>query len=137
MSARGPGGLPYWFCSQYIKNVTNASWPDKIHHVLDHLWKSGWNWSSDHHEGLSQFNATKGLDKRIASFERWEKETKADPNFAVKIKWKSAGINVRKAIDKLFAYAGPPNDVTDCTALVNLITRRRVEGGLLKTAELF
>ncbi|MFQ6116173.1 MAG: hypothetical protein ACE5NG_19090, partial [bacterium] len=55
VSTEGPHGLPYWFCSQYIGKVSNVPWPDKITMIVNHLWKSGFNWSSDYHEGLSQF----------------------------------------------------------------------------------
>lgn len=115
------GPVPFWFCTQYIGDLRSFIWPDKIKLIIDHLWKTGFNWSSDHHEGLSQFTAMKELDKRIASFKNWEKATKVDPNFTLKIKWKSADLTVRKAIDTLFNFATIKNEIIDCQGLVGMI----------------
>ncbi|MFQ6114428.1 MAG: hypothetical protein ACE5NG_10150 [bacterium] len=127
VSTQGPQGLPYWFCSQYIGDVSTLSWPDKITKIINHLWKSGFNWSSDHHEGLSQFNAMKNLDKRITCFKRWEEETRKDPNFALKINWQQAGMTVRQAIEKLFKYATPKKEITNCKGLVDLLNRNQTK----------
>jgi len=120
VSSRGPDGLPYWFCSQYIKGVENLAWPDKIRRVTDHLWKTGFNWSSDYHEGLSQYTAMQNLDERISSFERWEEATREDPYFTLKVSWKMYEFDLSQAIEKLLSYAGPQKSISDCRGLADL-----------------
>jgi hypothetical protein len=125
VSTQGPGGLPYWFCSQHIGGVTNLPWADKIYKIVNHLWRTGFNWSSDIHEGLSQFNAMKELDERISTFSKWEAATKKDPDFTLKVEWKSSGMNLKQAIDKLFEFAAPQNEIIDVKGIANLLSRYR------------
>jgi len=121
VSYKGPSGLPYWFCTQYLRDVTHFSWYDKINEVPHHLWGSGFNWSSDHHEGLSMFNHCKKLDNRIKDFITWEKETRKDPYFMLKLNWNQTGWTVRQAIEKLFGYVVKQKEITDCSSLINLV----------------
>ena len=121
VSYKGPRNLPYWFCTQYLRDVTHFSWYDKIAEVPRHLWGSGFNWSSDYHEGLSMFNHCKNLDPRINNFIVWEKETRKDPYFMLKINWNSTGMSLTQAIEKMFNYVIEKREITDCTSLVNLV----------------
>lgn len=123
VSTQGPGGLPYWFCSQYISGVTKLPWADKINKIVNHLWRTGFNWSSDVHEGLSQFNAMKTLDERISTFEKWETATKEDHDFALKVKWKSSGMNLKQATKKLFEFSAPPKKIKDVKGIADLLSR--------------
>jgi hypothetical protein len=120
VSTMGPGGLPHWFCSQYIHGITPLAWPDKIRRVVDHLWKTGFNWSSDYHEGLSQFKAMQNLDKRLSSFALWEKATRKDPYFALQVKWKAFDLNLSQAIEKLLEFGGPRKALADSFGLADL-----------------
>jgi hypothetical protein len=122
VSTQGPSGLPYWFCSQYIGRVTKLSWAEKINKIVNHLWRTGFNWSSDIHEGLSQFNAMKELDERISTFEKWEMATKEDHDFALKVNWKSSGMNLKQAIKKLFEFATPPKLIKDVNGIADLLS---------------
>jgi hypothetical protein len=113
--------VDYWFCTQYIGSVNDLSWPKKIETILNHLWRSGFNWSSDYHEGQSMFTKMKTLDKRISSFENWAAATKKDPNFTLKLPWKSANMTIEQAKDNLFNYKVPKKDIINCKTLIDIL----------------
>ncbi|MBW2274719.1 MAG: hypothetical protein JRG96_15740 [Deltaproteobacteria bacterium] len=85
-----------WICTQYLakdqycgRRNLNASLRDGLVALLRHLLESGFNRSSEHHEGASGFGATvaAGIDPRIASVEDWEKATREDPLFVLDVPW--------------------------------------------------
>lgn len=101
MSEDHGGGMPLsWICTQHLdkkethgRKTVDAAYHDGLGALLRHLFESGFNRSSEHHEGASGFSASveAKIDPRIASVEAWEEATNADPTFAVDVPWLPVG----------------------------------------------
>ena len=61
--------------------------------LLSHLLETGFNYSSEHHEGASWYTATveAGVDPRIATVEEWEAATREDSLFVLDVPWLPTG----------------------------------------------
>ena len=84
----------------------DASFREGLGALLRHLFESGFNRSSEHHEGASGFSASVDakIDPRIASVEAWEEATRQDPLFAIEVPWLPLG----KTLREITARTGPP-----------------------------
>jgi hypothetical protein len=108
------GGLPLsWICTQYLPKPEtrghrslDASFREGLGALLRHLFESGFNRSSEHHEGESGFSASvkAKIDPRIASVEAWEEATREDPLFAIEVPWLPVG----KTLREITARGGKP-----------------------------
>ena len=101
-----------WICTQYLKRKrrrgasdSNSSLRTGLEGLLEHLLDSGFNLSSEHHEGSSWFTETvkAKVDPRIASIETWEDTTKKDPLFAMDVPWLPTGKSVRQVAKRILA----------------------------------
>jgi hypothetical protein len=100
-----------WICTQYLdlnllsKNTdTNQYIRASISRLLSCLWETGFNWSSEKHEGNSWFSETvrRSVDSRISSIEEWQKATEKDPLFVLDIPWLRTGKSVKEITDRIF-----------------------------------
>ncbi len=109
-----PEGRPLsWICSQKLDRSKFARHRDPgrrmrggLRELLHCLFDTGFNYSSEHHEGSSWFTESTRLDKRIATVEAWEKATARDPVFALDIPWLKTGMSVRQVVGRVFANKG-------------------------------
>lgn len=100
------GGLPLsWICTQHMPKkdlrghkTMDAAFQCGLGALLRHLFESGFNRSSEHHEGASGFSASVDakIDPRVASVEAWEKATSEDPLFALEVPWLPVGHTLRE-----------------------------------------
>jgi len=76
--------------------------------LIDCLWNTGFNLSSEHHEETSWFSETvrRGVDTRVAGVEAWEAATLEDPMFALTVPWIPTGRSVRQIVDRILAGHG-------------------------------
>ncbi|NNE91480.1 MAG: hypothetical protein HKN23_07520 [Verrucomicrobiales bacterium] len=106
---RNPDGSPLsWICSQYLPRKFEAepdtgkkmrmAFAELLHCLLD----TGFNYSSEHHEGSSWFSESTNIDPRIATVEAWEKASDTDPEFYREIPWLSTGLNAGQIADRIF-----------------------------------
>jgi len=65
---------------------------EKVEAVITQFWASQWN-------GAGMTSECK--DSKVTTIASWEKNTKKDPMFSLKVKWQSAGINVRQFAEGL------------------------------------
>jgi len=101
-------GCKVWMCTQYLE--TNPAWGINrtLQEVFMHLWGGGFNRSSEKHEGSSSFSLCKekGIDERVADVNRWEEESKKDPNFVLKVSWLPVGETLKACIDRTIRALG-------------------------------
>lgn len=98
-----------WICTQYLKQTEDMASPDmgrryaaSFEAVRYCLLETGFNLSSENHEGNSWFNASKTIDKRISTIERWEEETKKDPMFVLDVNWIDTEYSVEEMANRIF-----------------------------------
>ncbi len=70
------------------------------------LLESGFNYSSEEHEGSSWFTESTRVDPRVATVEAWEEATRENPLFVLDVPWLSTGKSLREVIDRMYAYRG-------------------------------
>jgi hypothetical protein len=99
-----------WICSQHLprhevfgRRTLEASLRDGLGALLRHLLESGFNRSSEHHEGASGFSASvaAGIDPRIATVEAWERATADDPLFALEVPWLPTGKTLAEVAERI------------------------------------
>ena len=105
-----PDGSPLsWICTQKLGYKSISSEPDdntrmrtSLHALLHALLETGYNLSSERHEASSWFTESVSVDPRIATLERWEKETDKDPLFVLDVPWLKTGLTLGQVIDRIF-----------------------------------
>jgi hypothetical protein len=102
-----------WICTQHLppsefrgRKTLDAALSDGLGALLRHLLESGFNRSSEVHEGESGFGATvkAAIDPRIANVESWEKASADNPLFALDVPWLPTG----KTLGQVTARIGRP-----------------------------
>lgn len=121
-------GCRAWICTQYLmhENPQPGVTPG-LHALVNHLWGGGFNRSSEHHEGNSAFKKAgqDKIDPRVTDVDRWEKESIKDPRFVLNVKWKPAGVTVRKLIQEEIDRHKPVRNLNRTGELVNLLSAAR------------
>jgi hypothetical protein len=74
--------------------------------LLHCLLETGFNRSSEHHEGSSWFTESASVDPRIATVERWEQATAESPLFVLDVPWLPTRHTVGQVVDRIFALHG-------------------------------
>ncbi len=99
-----------WICTQHLdksKIPKNADPSCRIKNclsaLLHHLYESGFNLSSEHHELTSWFSATveAKIDPRIASIEAWAKASEEDKMFSITVPWLPTGHTVKEVAHRM------------------------------------
>jgi len=117
--SRFPGGDPSkplsWICVQHLRRMgiagelaTGAAIRAWLTALLRHLLESGFNLSSEQHEGSSWFSETvaAGVDARVSSVEAWEQATVEDPLFALEVPWLPTGRTLAQIAERIAAARG-------------------------------
>jgi len=125
-----PEGRPVaWLCSQYLNRASFEKETDlnlrvrKAFEALLHcLLETGFNYSSEHHEGASWYTESRGVDERIATVENWEAASAKDELFVLDVPWLKTGLCVRAMAERMLKYhrAAKPTAPT-ATVLARLI----------------
>jgi len=80
-----------WICTQHLNfsNVHSAKHPIRAAITALHqcLIGTGFNRSSENHEGSSWYEESKGIDERISTIAKWEEATVKDPLFVLDVPW--------------------------------------------------
>lgn len=103
-------GMQCWLCLanlQKSRNLSALPWFEKVAEIRKHLWGAGFNKSSELHEGMSYWQAMRSVDPRVQSVDRWEAESRADPFFPLKVRWKPAEKSVSQVIEEMFSHFYP------------------------------
>ncbi|NNM29833.1 MAG: hypothetical protein HKO57_09935, partial [Akkermansiaceae bacterium] len=89
-----------WICTQHLERSFDATEDpgERMRLAMDALvrcfFHTGFNYSSEQHEGSSWFTESRGVDPRIATVEAWEDASKTDPLFALDVPWIPTGHTV-------------------------------------------
>jgi len=112
MEDDGAGPLS-WICTQHLpskefarRRTLDASLRAGLTALLRHLLESGFNRSSEVHEGASGFGTTVAaeVDPRVATVEAWQQATEDDPLFVLEVPWLPTG----KTLAEIAARVGKP-----------------------------
>lgn len=99
-----------WICVQHLNfgELADSKQPmrDGLAALLQCLIGTGFNRSSEAHEGSSWFEESRKVDKRIATVEQWEQSTKEDPLFALEVPWISTGRTLDQVVERIFDRCG-------------------------------
>jgi hypothetical protein len=98
-----------WICTQHLDRQPLVSEPDankrlrKAFRALMHcLLETGFNYSSEHHEGASWFSESTRVDKRLATVEKWQEASAKDPLFVLDVPWLKTKLTVGQVADRIF-----------------------------------
>jgi len=105
-----PDGRPLsWICTQKLNFNSISSQPDDntrmrtaLRALLHALLETGYNLSSEHHEASSWFTESVSIDPRIATIERWVRQTEIDPLFVLDVPWLKTGLTLDQVIERAF-----------------------------------
>jgi len=70
------------------------------------LLETGFNYSSEDHEGSSWFTESTRCDPRVSAVENWIKASEENPLFVLDVNWLKTGMSARQVMDRMFAYRG-------------------------------
>ena len=125
-----PAGRPLaWICTQYLPRDGFAREADEsrrmrlgLKELLRCLFDTGFNLSSEHHEGNSWYQLSSRADPRLATIEAWQEATTQDPLFALTVPWLPTDLSVRQVVDRTFtnlkAQAPPLASAADLARVV-------------------
>ena len=98
-----------WICTQHLKQNKKMGSKDPgdrfqggFEAVRYCLLETSFNLSSEHNEGNSWFSKSKLIDKRIATVDKWQENTKKDPLFVLDVPWIKSGYSVRRFAERIF-----------------------------------
>ena len=111
-----PDGRPLsWICTQHLDRRlcahhadTNTRLREGVRALMYCLLETGFNRSSERHEGNSWFAESAKADPRIATVEDWEKASTGDPLFVLNVPWLRTGLTVKQVAERMFDYHRVP-----------------------------
>lgn len=102
-----------WICTAKIDPMSMARCRDPKQRMragfkaLMHcLLETGYNYSSEDHEGSSWFTESTRVDSRVSTVENWVKATEEDPLFVLEVDWLKTGLSLRQMLDRMYEYRG-------------------------------
>ncbi len=116
-------GQRCWVCLVNMRDVGRLHWSAKVEAIVDHLFSSAWNRSSEVHEGNSYWGAMRDLDPRVNSIEAWQDATRANPRFALDIPWKPAGTTATAELRMMLDRVQSELKVSNSTHLAGIVSR--------------
>ena len=114
-----PEGRPLsWICTQHLNFVAVNREPTPARRLragfraLRHcLLETGFNYSSENHEGASWFGESRRVDERISTVERWQEATAQDPLFVLEVPWLKTDLSLGQIVERIFRNLGALNGV--------------------------
>jgi hypothetical protein len=110
-----------------------------VNGLLKYLFSSRYNYSSEEHplahnsmELRSWFTETvmRGVDERISTIQRWERETRRDPFFVLSVDWIKTGYSCRGVAERIFdMYDCPDTVLNDSADLARVVFNQMPQGG--------
>jgi hypothetical protein len=131
--SRHPDGQPLaWICTQHLDwssfhgeadtgRRLRAGFGALMHCLLD----TGFNYSSEAHEGASWFGESRGVDPRVATVEAWQAASEQNPLFPLEVPWLPSGHTVRQLAGRIANHGAARPRYTDAGSLARLVFRQR------------
>jgi len=98
-----------WICTQYLRrdvieqeNELNARMRSGLKELLHCLLETGFNYSSEAHEGSSWYTESRKVDPRLATVEAWAEASAKDAFFATTLPWLKTGLSLGQVIERIF-----------------------------------
>jgi hypothetical protein len=98
-----------WICTQHLNRRALLQEKDenrRMHKglglILQCLLGTGFNHSSEFHEGTSWYTESSSVDPRIATIEAWEEATRQNSLFAQEVPWLPTGLTAMEVIQRIF-----------------------------------
>jgi len=102
-----------WICTAKMARAAFAAEPDPNRRLragfkalLHCLLETGFNLSSEHHEGSSWFTESRRVDPRVATVAKWEAATEKDSLFVLDVPWLTTGMSLGQVVERIFRNAG-------------------------------
>lgn len=115
-------GQRCWVCLASLGDMSGLPWPAKLHAIADHVFTSGWNRSSEVHEGNSYWGAMREIDPRVASPTAWQEASRQNARFALEVAWRPAGTTASKEVAAMMDRVLLPSALGTATELAGLVT---------------
>jgi len=97
-----------WICTAQMNRALFANEPDtakrlrlSFQELMRCLLETGFNFSSEHHEGSSWFTESARVDPRVTTVEAWEKATAEAPMFVLDVPWLRTDLSLRAVIERI------------------------------------
>ena len=125
-----PDGRPLsWICTQKLdrsKLLTESDPAVRFRAgfcaLMHCLLETGFNYSSEHHEGSSWFTESTRVDPRVRTIENWETATAEDPLFVLDVPWLPTGMSVKGVVQRIFKnHQRRPNRIRSVRDLFRII----------------
>jgi hypothetical protein len=118
-----------WICTQHLNPAKFAAEKDAgkrmrtaFKTLMHCLLETGFNYSSEHHEGSSWFTESTKVDPRVATVEKWQAASEAAPMFALEVPWLKTGHTVRQLAERIFKNMNArPSAVASSADLARLV----------------
>lgn len=104
-----------------IPEVGSLPWNLKISTIVEAFWTKGFNRSAESHQIPSYWSHKRTLDPRVGDIGSWEKATREDPLFPLKVEWAPAGFSVDQNIEAIFRRVGGPPKASQTSDFLNII----------------
>jgi hypothetical protein len=109
-----PEGKPLsWICTQHLNYAALHKEPSPARRLrasfraLMHvLLETGFNYSSENHEGASWFGESTHVDPRVATIDAWQEATTKDPLFVLEVPWLQTTYSLTQTIERIFKNLG-------------------------------
>lgn len=126
-------GVYCWICSQHYdrSKPRRKSLGQHACEFVDWFWFSGFNASSEHHEGSSFWSKNKDRikDKRVQTMNAWERASRRRPYFATDVPWIDSGLTVKGVYQDILQNVRGWNP-TNSSVYANLMSQRSKEEDL-------
>jgi hypothetical protein len=122
--------LSCWLCLQHLGPVGRFSWDSKVCAIVDHVFGSAFNRSSEVHEGNSYWTSMPAVDPRVETLSSWQEASQSNPLFPLTVAWKPAGTTMRRELMRMLDQVALPRslraarDVAGLATLVEAKARR-------------
>lgn len=133
-----PEGRPLsWICTQHLNLPGLAREPipgrrvrQSLRALLHCLLETGFNYSSEQHEGTSWFTESHGVDPRVRTIEAWQEATTQDPLFPLEVPWLKTRLSLGQVLDRILTNLGVLGRATslNSTGLARLVFNYKPAG---------
>ncbi len=118
-----------WICTQHLDFAKLQATPDDgarmrraMQALLNCLFETGFNYSSEHHELSSWFSESRHVDPRVTTIEAWEDASRKAPLFVLEVPWLPVELSVRQVAERIVeCQAGEHPRVASATDVARLV----------------